>query len=40
MEQIALEETPEESSIEEALEGVDLENIAEEWKLNGIKAIP
>lgn len=39
MEQIMIEETPEESAMEEALEGVDLTTIAEEWKLNGIKAI-
>ncbi len=40
MEQILTDETPEESSIEEALEGVYLASIAEEWKTNGIEAIP
>lgn len=40
MEQIGTEETPKESAIEEALEGVYLASIAEEWKINEIEAIP
>lgn len=40
MEKIVTKETPEESAIEEVLEGVDLTTIAEGWKLNGIKSIP
>lgn len=39
MEQIEIEETLEENAIEEALQGVYLATIAEEWKQKGINAI-
>lgn len=39
MEQIETEETLEENAIEDALEGVDLATIAEEWKQKGINSI-
>jgi len=39
MQQVETEETLEENAIEEALQGVYLETIEEEWKLKGINAI-
>lgn len=40
MEQVLVDSTPEESTIEEALDGADLILVAEEWKKNGLVAIP